>query len=149
MTPLIVLVASFVLFLTLGSLQLPMAFGWWTALRLALAVMFLLTASAHWGKRRPDLVRMVPRSFPHAEFLVTATGLLEIAGAIGLMAPNMARVAAAGLSILLVAVFPANVRAAKERLTIAGQSTPPLVLRSVIQIIFLCATVSVAIGTGR
>jgi uncharacterized membrane protein len=80
---------------------------------------------------------------------VTVSGILEIAGAIGLMLPNMARLAAAGLSILLVAVFPANVRAAKERLTIAGQSTPPLVLRSVIQTVFLCATVSVAIGTGR
>jgi hypothetical protein len=75
MTPLVVLMGSFVIILTLGSLQLPIAFGWWTALRLALAAMFLLTASAHWGKRRPDLVRMVPHSFPSAEFLVTVSGI--------------------------------------------------------------------------
>jgi len=33
-------------------------------LRAALGIMFFLTASAHWGKRRPDLIRMVlPSAF--------------------------------------------------------------------------------------
>ena len=42
MQPLILLVTVFLL------LILPL--GWWTALRVALTAMFLLTASAHWGK---------------------------------------------------------------------------------------------------
>src|SRR5262245_45857602 len=44
--------------LAMVFLLLVAPFGWHTALRFGLAAMFLLTASAHWGKRRPDLIRM-------------------------------------------------------------------------------------------
>jgi uncharacterized membrane protein len=71
------------------------------ALRIALAMMFLLTASAHWGRRRADLVRMVPAAFPNPELMVTVTGLAEIAGAVGLLLPGTARWAAVGLAALL------------------------------------------------
>lgn len=57
--------------------------------------MFLVTASAHWGVRSPDLVRMVPLTFPDAELLVTITGVAEIAGAVGLLVPRLAPWAAA------------------------------------------------------
>src|SRR5207302_4522380 len=114
MIPFIVLVALFGLLSILSVFRIPFAFGWWTSLRLALAGMFLLTASAHWGKRRPDLVRMVPTSFPRPDLLVTMTGVLEILGAIGLMLPKMAPYAALGLALMLVAVFPANVHAARQ-----------------------------------
>jgi hypothetical protein len=80
MAPLIALVTLFALLSLLGHFQIPVAFGWWTSLRLALAGMFLLTASAHWGKRRPDLIRMVPESFPRPDLLVAVTGVLEILG---------------------------------------------------------------------
>ena len=68
--------------------------------------MFLLTASAHWGKRRPNLIKMVPAVFNRPDVLVSLTGVLEILGAVGLMIPAVARTAAAGLALLLVAVFP-------------------------------------------
>jgi hypothetical protein len=58
MVPFIVLIALFVLLSTLGHYHILVADGWWTSLRLALSGMFLLTASAHWGKRRPDLIRI-------------------------------------------------------------------------------------------
>jgi uncharacterized membrane protein YphA (DoxX/SURF4 family) len=90
MVPLIVLITLFVLLTVAGHLQMPFAFGWWTSLRIALAGMFLLTASAHWGKRRPDLIRMVPAFLPRPDLLVTATGILEILGALGLMLPRFA-----------------------------------------------------------
>jgi hypothetical protein len=67
--------------------------------------MFLLTASAHWGKRRQDLIAMVPPAFPRPDLLVTVTGVLEIAGAVGLMLPMGAPYAALGLCFLLLAVF--------------------------------------------
>ena len=73
MVPFIFLVVLFLLFSALGRFGLPVPFGWWTSLRLALSGMFLLTASAHWGKRRPDLVRMVPPAFPQPELLVSVT----------------------------------------------------------------------------
>ena len=68
MAPFIVLVTLLALLSILSHFQIPVAFGWWTSLRLALAGMFLLTASAHWGKRRPDLIRMDPASFPDRIF---------------------------------------------------------------------------------
>jgi len=101
MAPFIVLVTLLALLSILSHFQIPVAFGWWTSLRLALAGMFLLTASAHWGKRRPDLIRMVPASFPRPDLLVTATGVLEILGAIGLMLPKVAPYAALGLAFML------------------------------------------------
>ncbi len=138
MQPLIVLVAVFVV------LVLP--FGWWNALRTALAAMFFLTASGHWGRRRKDLIRMVPSVFPRPAVLVTLTGLCEIAGAIGLLIPRTARASGIGLALLLLAIFPANVRAAREEIAIAGRPATPLPLRTVIQIIFLVATVAVVVG---
>jgi uncharacterized membrane protein len=108
--------------------------------------MFLLTASAHWGKRRPDLIRMVPTSFPRPDFLVTVTGVLEILGAIGLMLPKVAPYAALGLAFMLVAVFPANIHAARQRLTIAGRPVEALLPRVFLQIVFLAATIAVFVA---
>ncbi|SRR6266851_3264706 len=149
MAPLIILITLFVLLSGLGFVHIPFAFGWWTSLRLALAGMFLLTASAHWGRRRSDLVRMVPPIFPRPDLLVTATGILEILGAIGLMLPSVARYAALGLSLMLLAIFPANVHAAREHLTIAGTSVPALMPRTLIQIGFLAATTAVFLAGAR
>lgn len=146
MAPLIVLITLFVLLTVAGHLHMPFAFGWWTSLRIALAGMFLLTASAHWGKRRPDLVRMVPPFFPRPDLLVTATGILEILGALGLMLPRFASYAALGLSVMLLAVFPANIHAARQHLSIAGSPVPRLLPRTLIQIAFLAATVAVFVG---
>jgi uncharacterized membrane protein len=101
--------------------------------------MFLLTASAHWGSRRPDLVAMVPDALPNPELLVTLSGIAEIAGAIGLLVPRLAPYAGAGLALLLIAVFPANVHAARESLTIGGEPVTPLVPRALLQLVFIAA----------
>lgn len=138
MQPIIVPVTVFLL------LVLP--WGWWTALRIALAVMFLLTASAHWGKRRADLIRMVPAGLARRDLLVTVTGFCEILGAVGLLISRVAPVAALGLTLLLIAVFPANVRAARQGIAIAGRPAAPLPARAAIQIVFLTATIGVMIG---
>jgi uncharacterized membrane protein len=113
-------------------------------LRAALGIMFFLTASAHWGKRRPDLIRMVPPALPRPDLLVTMTGLLEILGAIGLFVPRTARVACVCLALLLVALFPANVRAAREHLTIAGRRVPSLLVRSLMQLVFVATLIAAA-----
>src|SRR5215470_20374425 len=140
MAPLVLLVGLFLL------VVVPL--GWQTALRVSLAGMLLLTASAHWGRRRRDLVRIVSKSLPRPELLVTLTGICEVLGAIGLLTPVFARWAAIGLTLLLIAVFPANVRAAQERITIGGKPATPLLARSVIQGFFLIATLAVAIASN-
>src|SRR5262249_21481193 len=141
MQPLLVLAGIF------GLLIVPL--GWWTALRIALTAMFLLTASAHWGKRRADLIRMVPAAFPRPDLLVTITGACEIAGAAGLIIPALATAAATSLALLLIAIFPANIRAAREGIAIAGRPPTPLPVRAAIQVIFLLALIAVAIGARR
>ena len=108
--------------------------------------MFLLTASAHWGKRRADLIRMVPAAFPRPEPLVTITGACEIARAAGLLIPGLATAAATSLALLRIAIFPAKVHAARERIAIAGRPATPLPARAIIQVIFLLALIAVAIG---
>jgi uncharacterized membrane protein len=139
MQPLIILASVFTL------LIVPL--GWWTALRIALAAMFLLTASAHWGKRRADLIRMAPAVFSRLDLLVTITGICEIAGAIGLLIPGLASIAAIGLALLLIAIFPANV-AARHGIAIAGRAPTPPPVRAAIQVIFVFAVIGVAVG-GR
>jgi uncharacterized membrane protein len=51
----------------------------------------------------------------------------------------LAPYAAIGLGLLLVAMFPANVHAARAKLTLAGRPVTPLPQRSALQLVFLAA----------
>lgn len=139
MIPFVVLLGSFLLFRIIGFTVWPYFDQWGTSLQIAVALMLLMTASAHWGKRRNDLIRMVPPVFPKPEWIVTITGWLEIMGAIGMLIPAMSRYASIGLAILLVAMFPANIHAARKQLTLAGKPVTPLIPRTVLQVVFLAA----------
>jgi uncharacterized membrane protein len=143
MAPFVILISLFFLLIIAGHFEFPASFGWWTSLRLALSGMFFLTASAHWGRRRADLIKMVPPAFARADLIVTLTGILEMLGAAGLIVPTTAPYAAMGLSLLLVAVFPANIYAATHRLSIAGQRALPLLPRTLLQVLFLTATLAI------
>lgn len=149
MAPFIVLIALFGFFFVLGRVWLPAQFDWLTSLRLALAGMFLLTASAHWGKRRRDIIAMVPPAFPRPDLLVTVTGVLELAGAVGLMLPIAVPYATLGLCLLLLAVFPANVYAARQHFSIAGRPVAALFPRALLQLVFLAATATVFVAGKR
>lgn len=144
MAPLIVLVVSIFVFWVAGLAGVTVFRDFGFVLRAALAMMFFLTASAHWGRRRPDLIRMVPPVFPRPDLLVTITGVLEIVGAIGLLLPGTARASSICLILLLVALFPANVRAARQHLTIAGKRVPSLPVRSIIQLVFIATLIATA-----
>ena len=138
MIPLIVLAISFVAF-RLAGIGVAYFADWQHALRAALGVMFLLTASAHWGKRRPDLMRMVPQAFGAAGTWVTLTGIAELLIAAGLQIPGAALPVAGSAAVMLVCIFPANVKAARERLTIGGRPVPGVGVRLTIQLVFLAA----------
>lgn len=146
MIPFIVLAVVTLLLRSLGLAGLNALASWDVSLRGGLAAMFLLTASAHWGRRRPDLIHMVPPTFPRPDLIVTATGALELLGAVGLLLPMTARLAAACLAVLLLAMFPANVHAARHGLSIGGQPATALAPRTLLQIIFISALVLVALG---
>ena len=146
MAPAIVLLASFAILRLAGFLGVSTLDNWNLPLRIALFVMFLLAASAHWGRGRTDLIRMVPPAFPFPATIITITGVLEILGAVGLLIPRTTRAAAVCLAILLVAMFPANIRAAREHLTMLGRPATGLVLRSVMQVVFIGALAAVAVS---
>ena len=135
----IVLVIATLLLRIIGVAGVGLLDSWTWCLRSGLALMFLFTASAHWGKPRGDLIAMVPRVFRRPDLMVSATCVLEILGAVALLIPPIAPVAAACLAVLLVALFPANIRAAREGLTIGGRPTTALPLRTLLQLVFLAA----------
>lgn len=146
MIPFAVLSVVTLLLRALGLAGLSAFASWDSSLRGGLAAMFLLTASAHWGRRRPDLIRMVPSAFPRPDRIVTITGVLEILGAAGLLLPFTARLAAACLAVLLLAMFPANIRATRHHLSIGGQPATALGPRTLLQVVFLSALAFVALG---
>jgi len=139
MIPFIVLVISTLLLKVIGAAGVDLLNSWTWCLRCGLALMFLFTASAHWGKRRGDLVAMVPSAFPRPDLMVSVTGVLEILGAVGLLIPAIAPVAAGCLAMLLISLFPANIRAAREGLTIGGRPATALPLRTLLQLVFIAA----------
>ncbi|WP_026581359.1 DoxX family protein [Bacillus sp. J33] len=141
MAPFILLIVSFLIFRLIGFLGLSYFDGWETSLRIAVALMFIFTATAHWGKRRPDLIKMVPPALSNPGFIVTITGIFEIVGAIGLLFPITSSIASIGLAVLLIVMFPANVRAARKGITIGGRPSTPLFPRTILQIIFLIAVI--------
>jgi uncharacterized membrane protein len=137
MVVVLILCVSTLLFRALGALGIEALASWPDAARWGLAVMLFFTAAAHFNRMRRDLVAMVPPSFPRPDLLVTATGVLEILGAIGILVPDTRRLAGLGLIALFVAMFAANVSAARRGLTLAGKPVTPLWLRLPMQILFI------------
>ncbi|HEX6099730.1 MAG TPA: DoxX family membrane protein [Thermoanaerobaculia bacterium] len=144
MIPLIVVAIVFTTLRTAGALGIRALRDWRLCLRWALAVMLLVTASAHWGGKRADLIAMVPPVFPQPELLVTLTGILELAGAAGLVYARTSRAAAVCLALLFIAMFPANIYAARQHLSIGGQPVTELPLRTAIQVVLIAASIAIA-----
>ncbi len=147
MAPLIVQLVAWAGFWLAGIIGLvPAAATPAGALRFALTVMFGFTALSHFLPRtRADLVRMVPPALPAPGFLVSLTGGLELAGAIGLLLPPLTRLAALALALLLVALFPANVHSDRVGLQVAGRRATPLRYRLPLQLFWIVCLLWVAV----
>ncbi|MGO9510386.1 MAG: hypothetical protein ACLPXZ_24765 [Mycobacterium sp.] len=122
--------------------------NWTSAVAVGLAAMFVLTGVAHFAPpMRRDLIAIVPPRLPAPGLLVTVTGVLELVGATGLLVPAT-RIAAAGcLLALMLAMFPANIYAARMPDPPRSMTTR-LSLRSATEAVFLAAAVVVAVGRG-
>ncbi|KOX19655.1 DoxX family protein [Nocardiopsis sp. NRRL B-16309] len=147
MEPLIALVGVTLVLWSAGALGVHRLRPWPVALRGGLAAMFALTGVVHFVGMREELVAMVPPALPAPELLVTVTGVLELAGAAALLWSRTAPWAAAGLAVLLVAMFPANVH-----LALTGTDLPPhqeLLPRTAMQVVFLAAATAVAVAHVR
>ena len=121
-------------------------FSWMTlpiAVSCGLAMMFLSTGIAHFTPMKQDLVRMVPAIFPYPEALIAITGVLELLGAIGLLIPKTRFWAASCLMLLLIVMFPANIKAALEHLPLGE----PLWTRVPEQLFYLAVLAFVAFSS--
>ncbi len=137
MATLVVLFGSLLIYRALGAAGIVALQTWLACARFALATMFLFTAVAHFAPTRKDLIVMVSPSFPRPDLLVTATGIFEAAGAIGLLLPSTRFWAVCGLILLLLAMFPANVSAAQRGLELRGKAVTPLWVRAPMQVLFI------------
>lgn len=148
MAPLIALLVGGTAARIVGWLGVDYVDGWPTAIAVGLAAMFVLTGVAHFAPPlRADMIAIVPPALPAPALLVSITGVLELFGAAGLLLPLTRVAAAVCLLLLMLAMFPANVYAAR-------MSNPPksmtvkLPLRTAEEIVFLAAAVVVAVGSG-
>src|SRR5215467_12730605 len=85
MVVLAILFGSLFLYRALGTTGVSLLASWIDSARFALATMFVFTAVSHFAPMRKDLIAMVPPSFPRPDLLVFVTGVMELAGAAGLL----------------------------------------------------------------
>lgn len=137
MLVLAVLFISFLIFRALGFAGVAAFASWQASARVALAVMLFFAASAHFTSMKEDLARMVPPwvSWPRAAVLFT--GVCEVAGGAGLLAPGLRRAAGWALVVFFLAVLPANIHAARAGITLRGRPATALLLRIPMQVLFI------------
>lgn len=146
MAPLIALVLGTLAARIVAWLGVDYVDGWPAAVAVGLALMFVVTGMAHFvNPLRRDLIAIVPPSLPAPAMLVTATGVLELLGAAGLLYPPTRAAAAVALGVMMVAMFPANVYASRMPSPPKSMSTQ-LPLRTVEQIVFVGAALVVGLG---
>ncbi|MEO6246636.1 MAG: DoxX family protein [Opitutaceae bacterium] len=104
-----------------------------------LAVFFTAAGANHF--RAPAIyLGMMPPWLPWPQAMNAISGAAEMLGGIGLMVPRTRRLAAWGLIVLLIAVFPANLHVALQG-RMPGTDFSPLVLwgRLPFQVAFVAA----------
>ena len=146
MIPFLVLLVSLLVLRGLGAAGVGLLAAWPTDAAYALALMLLLTGTAHFTQTKEDLIRMVPAAFPFRAQVVTLTGYLELLGAVGLVIPATRGLAGVCLALLFIAMFPANVHGAMRKLPLRGRMATPLWLRTPMQLVFISVALWAALA---
>lgn len=150
-----VLVTATLGFRALGAVGVRRFASWPVSAAHGLAVMLLLTASAHFVPasvtvmpNHADLVRIVPPFLPYADALVYLTGVLELFGALGLVLTATRWAAGVSLATLFVLLLPANIYEAIADVSFAnGDQASPLWQRIPEQILYIAIALWVARST--
>lgn len=144
MEPLIALIATTLIVYLVARFVRPESVPWPVAIRTGVGVMFLMTGVVHFVGKRQELIDMVPPALPAPGFLVTLTGVLELAGAVALLlVPRLRAWAAGGLLLLLLVMFPANVYRATRTGDVPWDDA--LIPRSLMQVVFVAAVAVVLV----
>src|ERR671916_3420590 len=137
MVSVFVLVISTLLLRGVGWLGVKQLSSWRDASRGGLVIMFLFTGASHFTSMKYDFAAMIPAPLPDDLWVIYLSGVLEIAGAIGLLIPRTRKLAGVCLAVYLVAVFPANVYAALNEVPIRGAAATPLWVRVPMQLLYV------------
>ena len=98
-----------------------------TGMRWLLTIFMVASGLNHF--RAPAVYSgMMPQVLPWPLALVYISGVAEIAGGLGLVLPATRRLAAWGLVVLLLAIFPANLNMAINHLPLGDRVLSPLAL---------------------
>lgn len=101
-----------------------------------LGILFVLGGIAHFTKTEFYLKAM-PEYLPLHEFIVYASGVLEIVLGMLLLINKTTRKAAVGIVVLLIAVFPANINMYLNYTDFPDMSETALLIRLPIQLILI------------
>lgn len=140
MKPLIVLIAVFLI--AAISFRLSASdWQWMMSGNVGMAAMLCFTAIGHFAFAQ-GMTMMMPGFIPFKKELVWFTGVLEVAGGIGLLLPQTRYLAAVSLIIFFVLILPVNISAALrhidyQRSTTDGPGPTYLWFRVPLQILFI------------
>lgn len=96
-------------------------------LRILFALLFVVGGAAHFTST-DSYVAIMPPYIPSPRLLVYISGVCEVVGGAALLVRRLRIVAAWGLILLLLAVFPANVHMAINRVSPPGIEVAPWLL---------------------
>jgi uncharacterized membrane protein len=122
-------------------------FGWmqWL-LRVIVALPLLVSGVVHFTGTAM-MATIIPPFFPYRTQLVLVSGVLELAGAVGLLLPAFTRLASSCLALLMIVIFPANVYASGRN--VGGLHMPSVPVRLAMQIIYIVLLLMAGWGWPR
>jgi uncharacterized membrane protein len=131
-----ILLGTFLVLSAIDRLWRPVATK--TRGRISLAAVFAFTAVGHF-LLTDKMAAMLPEWVPLRTAIVSGTGVLEFAGAAGLLIPRLSRTTGICFVAFLILVFPANVYAALQHVDIGGHAAGPvyLLIRLPLQLVLI------------
>ena len=106
--------------------------------RWTLGLFFVAAGTFHFI--HPETYQLImPSYLPYPAALIAISGAAEIAGGIGILIPQVRRLAGYGLIALLIAVFPANINMAMHDIQLPGIHLTPIMQwsRLPLQLVFM------------
>ncbi len=145
--PMLLLAGTIALFFGLGRADYASFGTLQLVVRVIVALPLLVSAILLHFLRTDLTASIIPPAFPARHFLVLLTGVCEIAGAVGLFLPSVRQPAAFCISVMLVAITPANVYAAGK--VVGGLPMPSVPVRTAMQIVFIVLVLLAGYGVPK